>query len=85
MAIFGPEFNKELQQESTARKELVGQTEAMEKKIEATTSAISEYNQKIQENQKAMEGMSKQQILQSNIVQEINALEEITPAEVVPE
>ena len=76
MAIFGPEFNKELQQESTARKELVGQTEAMEKKIEATTSAISEYNQKIQENQKAMEGMSKQQILQSNIVQEINALEE---------
>ena len=47
MAIFGPEFNKELQQESTARKELVGQTEAMANKIDATTNAIGEYNQKI--------------------------------------
>ena len=34
MAIFGPEFNKELEQESGARKELIGQTEAMSKKIE---------------------------------------------------
>ena len=59
MAIFGPEFNKELQQESTARKELVGQTEAMANKIDATTNAIGEYNQKIQENEKAMEGLDK--------------------------
>ena len=59
MAIFGPEFNKELQQESTARKELVGQTEAMANKIDATTNAIGEYNQKIQENENAMEGLDK--------------------------
>ena len=76
MAIFGPEFNKELQQESTARKELVGQTEAMANKIDATTNAIGEYSQKIQENEKAMEGLDKRTKEYKNLIAENSQLEE---------
>ena len=76
MAIFGPEFNKELEQESGARKELIGQTEAMSKKIESTTNAIGEYSQKIQENEKAMEGLDKRTKEYKNLIAENSQLEE---------
>ena len=72
---FGPKFDKDLQKGSVSLDKFSKSAANLTKSIEATDKGIDEYNQKIKESKKTMAGMSKQQILQSNIVQETNSLE----------